>query len=381
MREDDNPGYGAIDPIAAQNPFGIADFGSAPDLADAFLGPWLRAAKTSMGAAKLPLRSAATLCWVALQTVLTTAIPIYGYNYASVFKKQDEDLKKIKDSYAGDKAKTIEALSSGDAGLVAFMISPATAMAAAVASGLPGAGKSVAEFLSAGTAGGTDKLYDVISSALEKTGRTAIGDDVDAEEKGKRKSPSDILNNSYSRKGKLRLFEDDKSSTDKFDQIFKKHPELIEQIIKQNPKLSQEVADMSKKATAVHENSMKELEGIIQSSKNVNLDNIEKFVNQAKAKYKKMDIPGMKEPNFAELEKSIQDAKKAAAAEKKKGTEEEKEKKGPVSDPRKIFAKFPSAVSDLYKKALKTRMDGIPKHLRDTKVYKDLKALAGKLGA
>ena len=44
---------------AAQNPFGVSDFGSGNDLVDTFLKPWLNSVKTAAGVTKVAARSAA----------------------------------------------------------------------------------------------------------------------------------------------------------------------------------------------------------------------------------------------------------------------------------------------------------------------------------
>jgi hypothetical protein len=153
---------------------GGAHYGSGNDMYDAFIGPFVDVFKTAVGKTKEITRKARTVLWVGLQTVLTTLIPIYGYNYADVFDKEKEDIEKIKGEYKDVYARTDAALASPDAGLLAFMASPALVLGAVATKKSAAVSK---ELLSAVTGGFSDELYDSVTSKLEAAGRMALGDD------------------------------------------------------------------------------------------------------------------------------------------------------------------------------------------------------------
>lgn len=156
--------------------YGIS-YGSGQDLMDTFITPFTDIFKTALGKSKEITRKARTVIWVGLQTVLTTLIPIYGYDYAEVFDKEKEDINKIREQYKDVYERTNQALKSNDAALLAFMVSPANVLAlgagAAAAKATP---KATKELLSVMSGGLSDELIDGIKSKAEKAGRWALGD-------------------------------------------------------------------------------------------------------------------------------------------------------------------------------------------------------------
>ena len=170
--------------------------GSAQDLHDTFIGPFVDVFKTAVGKTKEITRKTRTLLWVGLQTVLTTLIPIYGYNYAEVFDKEKEDIEKIRGEYKDVYDRTEAALSGPDATLLAFMASPALTLGAFAAKATPEATKGLFSAVSGGL---SDEIYDGTKSKLEAAGRWLLGDDTGGKsrsrpsgKKGKGRSPSDF---------------------------------------------------------------------------------------------------------------------------------------------------------------------------------------------
>ena len=177
----------------ASGPYGVS-FGSADDLKNTFITPFVDVFKTALGKTKEITRRAGTVLWVTLQTVLTTIIPVYGYNYSDVFDKEKEDLKKIRDQYKDVYERTDKALASSDAGMLAFMASPALFMSYKFGKTAgPAAAKEAKELLSAITVGYSDKLLGKVKSAYEASGRWVVGDAGSSSKSSKKKEPKDVF--------------------------------------------------------------------------------------------------------------------------------------------------------------------------------------------
>jgi hypothetical protein len=177
-------GYNAYD---AGFSMGGAQFGGGKEMYDAFIGPFVDVFKTGVGKTKEIARKTRTLLWVSLQTILTTLIPFYGYNYADVFDKEKEDIEKIRGEYKDVYDRTEEALKGPDAMLLAFMASPAITLGAFAAKATPDVVKGLFSTVSGGL---SDDLYDGLKDKLEKLGRWSLGDDGRSSSSSKRSSKS-----------------------------------------------------------------------------------------------------------------------------------------------------------------------------------------------
>jgi len=149
-------------------------FGTSQDLYDAFVSPFVDVFKTTVGKTKEIAQATKTLLSVALQTVLTTLIPIYGYNYSSLFDEQDEKIEKIRDEYKDVYERTESALKNSDAGMLAFMASPILTTSYWVGKKSPEVIKGA---LSAVTGGESDELFDLFKEKAIAAERWAAGDD------------------------------------------------------------------------------------------------------------------------------------------------------------------------------------------------------------
>jgi hypothetical protein len=156
--------------------------------------------KTALAQSKIVGTSVKTGLKVVLQTVLTTLIPVYGYNYAELFDKEKAEIKKIKDEYRDVYRATDEAL-GGDAALLAFFASPALVLGAVAVNKGPEAAKSL---LSAASLGISDDILDKAIEKLKDVGRWAVGEDERTSKSRKRekaqktgsKSPGDFFGES-----------------------------------------------------------------------------------------------------------------------------------------------------------------------------------------
>lgn len=191
LKEDDaggNPAfYGGFD-SGMVGPYGVS-FGSREDLVNTFITPFLDVFKTTIGKTKELARKTQTLVWVGLQTVLTSLIPIYGYNYAEVFDKEKKDIEKIRNEYKDVYERTNKALSGSDAAMIAFMASPAIVLGAI---GARQSAKSMKNLLSAASGGFSDELYGSTRSKLKSAGRWMLGDDGSKSASNSKTSSSDL---------------------------------------------------------------------------------------------------------------------------------------------------------------------------------------------
>lgn len=123
------------------------------DLYNTFIRPATDIAQTAVAGAKKITRKARDVLWVGLQTILTTLIPFYGYDYKSVFDKQKSDIEKINSQYKDVYARTNAALADKDTAALAFMLNPALFIAAKTIKSAPGVAKGAAAIATGGLVG------------------------------------------------------------------------------------------------------------------------------------------------------------------------------------------------------------------------------------
>lgn len=153
-------GISAGDISAAAGPHGMA-FGSKEDLKNTFITPFTDVFKTAVGKSKEITRKGRTLLTVGFATILTTLIPVLGARYSEIFRKEKEDINKIRSQYKDVYERTNKALSSTDAAFVAFMTAPDLALSALALHKAPGVAKDVLSVL---TGGASDSLFDKVMS-------------------------------------------------------------------------------------------------------------------------------------------------------------------------------------------------------------------------
>lgn len=350
LNEDDaggNPAYGGGGDIGlgAGSPYGVS-FGSGQDLIDSFITPFVDVFKTAVGKTKEITRKASTVLWVALQTVLTTLIPIYGYNYSDVFDKEKQDIEKIRSKYKDVYDRTDKALASSDAGMLAFMANPAVVLGAKFAAvATPKAAEEAKDLLSAATGGFSDSAIDSVASAYKKAGRWAVGDAGEiAPSKGPgKKTPSAMF-------GEAQLHE----------KAGKKSPMTLSKVVRSKKFLnhvfaSPEAQAMQKQAQAIYKRTLKEVydqaEELLKSTKTV--EGLEKA---AKGKIK------------GDMKSKVDEVKKLPPEEKKKA--EEMLVKGVKKAMKEFYVKN---LTDHVKKVMDA---GIP---ADAQYVKDYKSVIQKI--
>lgn len=205
---EDEYGMGAFD-YTDPGPY-VSRFGTSQDLYDAFVSPFVDVFKTAVGKTKEVAQATKTLLTVALQTVLTTLIPIYGYNYSTLFDEQEEKIEKIRNEYKDVYDRTESALNNSDAGMLAFMASPVLTSTYWIGKKSPSVIKGA---LSAVTGGESDDLFDTLKEKAIEAERWSLGNDDEfggrsRSSSGKKKSPKDFY-------GESRLLEAEEQSKPK----------------------------------------------------------------------------------------------------------------------------------------------------------------------
>jgi uncharacterized protein YqgQ len=315
LTEDDG-GYDGVS-MGMIGPYGVR-FGSNEDMYNAFVGPFVDVFKTAVGKTKEISRKAQTVVWVGLQTVLTTLIPVYGYNYAEVFDKEKEDIEKIRSEYQDVYDRTDESLKNNDAALLAFMACPAATLGAFGSKMAPKAAK---EMFSAASGGLSDEIYDGLKNKLEKAGRWALGDDGGprsssggSKSKGK-KGPSGF---DFSSMGESQINEEEEGSDKKGDVTPKKllKSKLFLKKVLEAPK----VQHMQKEASEIYRNSLNEVytqaESILKKAKTV--EDIEKIAGKKMKpdmKAKIAEIKKLPPQEKAKAEQMLIDGSKKAMKE------------------------------------------------------------------
>ena len=100
-------------------------WGASPDtLFNVFVQPFADVVKTVKSEALITTAKIRTVLNVALVASLTTLLPIFKSNYSEIFKKEEQDISKIKSKYKDVYERTNKAL-GGDAAVAAFFYSPA----------------------------------------------------------------------------------------------------------------------------------------------------------------------------------------------------------------------------------------------------------------
>ncbi len=119
IAEDDTGGYGYV-PTGGYG-FGMSNYGDS--LKNVFIDPFIDAAGVIKASGTKLATRVKTLATVAIETILTTMIPFLKSNYTAIFKKEKEELQKIKEKYK-KYFEGVDRAFVGDTAFLAFMISP-----------------------------------------------------------------------------------------------------------------------------------------------------------------------------------------------------------------------------------------------------------------
>lgn len=284
-----NPAAGGAGDIGlgAGSPYGIS-FGSGDDLVSTFITPFTDVFKTALGQTKEITKRARTVLWVGLQTLLTTLIPIYGYDYADVFDKEKDDIKKIREKYADVYDRTDKALASSDAALLAFMACPAAVIGAKGAAATPKAAKGL---LSVMTGGLSDEVLAKVQTDAAKAGRTVLGDDENVS------SPSKSNSGPRGRfEGQLREVDDEKPTLDKI----LRNKKFLDKVLS-----SPKAQEMQRAAQEVYKRTLQETYNNAETLLK-KMNTVEELEKQAKGKIK------------GDMKAKVDEVKKLPPGEKKK---------------------------------------------------------------
>jgi hypothetical protein len=129
LSEDDMGGIGYGDNLG---PYGIdVTGGNYGALYNVFLKPFTDVVQTAVGKGKEVSTQAQTLAHVAGKTILTSLVPVIGENYKEIWKKNDEQIDKLRAQYKDIYDATFTAFKDNDILSAAFGYAPELMMTAA----------------------------------------------------------------------------------------------------------------------------------------------------------------------------------------------------------------------------------------------------------
>jgi hypothetical protein len=137
---------------ATGSPYGMS-FGSGKDLYNIFVKPFTDVVGVAAGKTKELSEKGQTLLKVAFESVATTLIPILKDSYSEIFKKEQDQIDKIRREYASVYQATWDAFKDNDVLVAAFMYAPAAFLTAGFAQKSP---KVAMKLLSVLTGGSLD---------------------------------------------------------------------------------------------------------------------------------------------------------------------------------------------------------------------------------
>jgi hypothetical protein len=241
---------------------------------------------------------------VALQTILTTLIPIYGYKYAGVFDKEKKDIEKIRSEYKDVYDRTDQALKSSGAAFLAFAASPQLVLGAWAAKK---SSKAVLGLASSLTGGYTDEIYEKIVDKAKKLERWSLGDESNTKSRGKKTSEF------FEEESKINE-SDDSEKNDITPKKILRSKKFLAAVAE-----SSEVKRLSSEATTVYSGSLQEIYKQAQFvMKTKTIEDVKKFVgNEIDADLKKKlgDVSKLPPDQKAKSEKILIDGLKKASKE------------------------------------------------------------------
>jgi hypothetical protein len=169
LKEDDGGGDAAGYGMDFDTPYGVG-FGG-PSLFKTFISPFVDVAKTAAASGENIAASSRALLKVALEAVITTAIPFFSSDYAKIFEKERKDLTAVKEKYRDVFERTDKVLAGNDFKCLAFMVDPRSFLTMAVAQKTPQVALDILEAL----AGENQNIRNFIQKFAIKTTATGSG--------------------------------------------------------------------------------------------------------------------------------------------------------------------------------------------------------------
>ena len=290
-------------------PYGYA-WGSNEDLYNTFVGPFVDVFKTAVGKSKEIGVKARTLLNVSVDTILSTLIPFYGANYAKIFDKEAENIKKLREKYKDVYERTDKALGGSDAVALAFMASPALVTGAWAASKAP---EAIKDLLSGLSGGASDDIYEEIKEKAIEAGRWSLGEDEKDREKRIRQKKQKRKYAKYMGKIDPKAFFGESQLNE--DEQKKKEDITPEKVVKSKLFLSKvleapQVKELQKTATETYRTSLKEIykqaQDVLKNSSSIEdlekaakkkipeAENLKKLQGEERVKAEKILIDGVR---------------------------------------------------------------------------------------
>jgi len=155
---------------ASDSPYGVS-FTGGEDLRNIFISPFLDVFKTAAGKGKELSQKAQTLGKVAFEATMTTLIPNLADSYGNIFKKEQQEIARLKQEYSQVYSENFKALLDTDVQVMAFLYSPAAYLTAGFFRKSP---VVAADLLSVMTGGRIDSWLEKIKDKFN-LGQTSNG--------------------------------------------------------------------------------------------------------------------------------------------------------------------------------------------------------------
>ena len=136
LREDDGGFGGGMGGSEAMGAYGV-HYASGGQLYDIFVKPFVDVATVATGKTKEMSQRVQTMGKVAFETVATTLLPWLSSDYEEIFKKESEELDKIRSEYGDVYAATWDAFKNKDVALTAFFCYPGAVLTGFLAKKAP----------------------------------------------------------------------------------------------------------------------------------------------------------------------------------------------------------------------------------------------------
>ena len=169
LNEDDGGfGYG-MGGSEAMGQYGV-HYASGDQMYNTFIKPFVDVVKVTAGKTKEMSQRAQTLAKVAFESVATSLLPWLSSDYGDIFKREAEEINKIRSEYGDVYAATWDAFKDKDVALTAFFCYPGAILTGLFAKKTPKVALNMLSVISGGEMDGViDNIKDSISSGFGKS--------------------------------------------------------------------------------------------------------------------------------------------------------------------------------------------------------------------
>lgn len=295
------PGYGAdIGPLTGPG-YGFFNYGGS--LKNIFVDPFVDVFKTAKGVATELTTRAKAAAQIAIETILSSFIPLYETNYQAIFKQMGKSLEQVKKKYEKVYQANDEAFRDKDARFLAFLYDPSAWITAKAAESAPGAVANVLEIFTDSQSGAGSHLAEAVRYLRE------LQMELQGTSRYNRSVPQRLRRQAASNKHMLPWESKERSSgpiLEAGEEGQMSTAQKVEQILS-NPELKKEI-DSSAMAQSMKIDGQKLLNGLFANvAKDINaVKSVQSFDDIQRMSHGKVQIPDMANVDPQEKEQAEQ---------------------------------------------------------------------------